>query len=198
MIKVGLTGGIGSGKSTVAAIFEALGIPVYYADKSAKRIMSEDPQVKNSIIKSFGSDAYLDGRPNREWLSEHVFRNPESTARINAIVHPATIADAHAWMERQTGPYAVKEAALIFESGGDQSLDLVIGVTAPEEIRINRVMKRDGLERSAVLQRMSRQMDDAQKMSRCRFVIHNDGDTALLPQVLDIHRQIISLSSSLD
>lgn len=196
MLKVGLTGGIGSGKSTVAAVFEVLGVPVYYADKSAKRIMSEDLHVKNAIIECFGPDAFKDGLPNRSWLAAHVFRNAENTSRINAIVHPATIADAEAWMSAQTAPYALKEAALIFESRGELYLDLVIGVTAPLEIRINRVMKRDGIERSVVLQRMARQMDEQEKMNNCRFVIQNDEQTAIIPQILDIHQALLSLSAA--
>jgi dephospho-CoA kinase len=197
MLKVGLTGGIGSGKSTVAAVFEVLGIPVYYADKSAKRIMSEDLHVKNAIIECFGPEAYKDGRPDRSWLAAHVFKNAENTSRINAIVHPATIADAEAWMSAQSGPYALKEAALIFESGGDRYLDLVIGVTAPMEIRINRVVKRDGIERSAILQRMARQMEEEEKMSHCRFVIQNDEQSAIIPQVLSIHQALVSLSTAI-
>ena len=196
MLRIGLTGGIGSGKSTVAAIFRVMGIPVYYADAAARHLMSNDPGIKSRIIEAFGSAAYIDGSPDRTWISEHVLRNRESTEKLNAIVHPATLADARSWMERQAGPYAIKEAALIFESGSERELDLVIGVYAPPELRINRVIRRDGLTKDAILQRMARQMDDAEKMRRCHFVITNDDRSALIPQVLEIHRQLILRSST--
>jgi len=196
MLRIGLTGGIGSGKSTVAAIFRVMGIPVYYADAAARHLMSNDPGIRSRIIEAFGSAAYIDGSPDRTWISEHVLRNRESTEKLNAIVHPATLADARAWMERQSGPYAIKEAALIFESGSERELDLVIGVYAPQELRISRVIRRDGLTKDAILQRMARQMDDAEKMRRCHFVITNDDHSALIPQVLEIHRQLILRSRS--
>lgn len=195
MLRIGLTGGIGSGKTTVSAIFRVMGIPVYYADAAARRIMREDPDIRKRIIEVFGPESYSQDRPNREWLSAHVFRDRASTEKMNAIVHPATISDARRWMERQTGPYAIKEAALIFESGGEGELDMVIGVTAPVELRIQRVMHRDGLTREAVMQRMARQMDENEKMQRCQFVIANDDRTALIPQVLAIHRKLTDLTA---
>ena len=195
MLRIGLTGGIGSGKTTVSAIFRVMGIPVYYADAAARRIMREDADIRKRIIEVFGPESYSQDQPNREWLSAHVFRDRASTEKMNAIVHPATISDARRWMERQTGPYAIKEAALIFESGGEGELDMVIGVTAPVELRIQRVMHRDGLTREAVMQRMARQMDENEKMQRCQFVIANDDRTALIPQVLAIHRKLTDLTA---
>jgi dephospho-CoA kinase len=191
MLRIGLTGGIGSGKSTVAAIFRVLGIPVYYADQAARHIMMHDRGIRSRIIATFGSQAYLGEAPNRAWIAENLLRDQESTTKLNAIVHPATIADARKWMDKQTGAYALKEAALIFESGGEEELDLVIGVYAPIELRIDRVMRRDGITRDAILQRMARQMDESEKMQRCQFVITNDDATAVIPQVLDIHRQLM-------
>jgi dephospho-CoA kinase len=196
MLRIGLTGGIGSGKSTVASIFRVMGIPVYYADHAARMLMKHDARIRTRIIETFGPESYIDGSPNRGWLSENVLSDQASTAKLNAIVHPATLADARAWMTKQRGPYALKEAALIFESGGEKELDLVIGVTAPLEIRIDRVMHRDGLHREAILQRMARQMDESEKMTRCQFVILNDDRTALIPQVLDIHNQLLLRGST--
>lgn len=195
MLRIGLTGGIGSGKSTVAAIFRVMGISVYYADPAAKRLMREDPIIRMRIIEAFGPESYQGTNPNRAWLSEHVISDRDATARLNGIVHPATLADARQWMSKQSGPYAIKEAALIFESGGERELDLVIGVTAPPELRIARVVRRDGLDRDTVLQRISRQMDEQEKMNRCQFVITNDDRTALIPQVLDIHRKLLIRAS---
>ena len=159
MLRIGLTGGIGSGKSTVAAIFRVLGVPVYYADLAARRLMMNDPEIRAKIIDAFGPESYDNGSPNRTWIAENVLQDQTSTARLNAIVHPATKADARAWMARQSGSYALKEAALIFESGGERELDLVIGVSAPTDLRIDRVVSRDGLSREAIRQRMARQMD---------------------------------------
>jgi dephospho-CoA kinase len=191
MLRIGLTGGIGSGKSTVAAIFRVMGVPVYYADAAARRLMSYDQEIISRIIQAFGPMAYKDGSPDRVWIAEHVLRNRESTEQLNSIVHPATLADARSWMERQSGSYSVKEAALIFESGGERELDVVIGVAAPLELRISRVMRRDGLTKEAILLRMARQMEESEKMKRCHFVITNDDHMALIPQVLDIHRQLL-------
>jgi dephospho-CoA kinase len=194
MFKVGLTGGIGSGKSTVAAIFEVLGIPVYYADAAAKRMMQEDPGLKQRIIQAFGQEAYREGRLDRAWLSAHVFSDPENIKRINAIVHPATIRDAHDWMDRQNTPYVLKEAALVFESGSEKELDFVIGVSAPEEIRIRRAMQRDGVSRQQVLGRMQHQMEESGKMGRCDHVIVNDEKAMVIPQVLELHGRLLRLA----
>jgi dephospho-CoA kinase len=196
MLRIGLTGGIGSGKSTVAAIFRVLGVPVYYADLAARRLMMNDPEIRAKIIDAFGPESYDNGSPNRTWIAENVLRDQTSTARLNGIVHPATKADARAWMARQSGSYALKEAALIFESGGERELDLVIGVSAPTDLRIDRVVSRDGLSREAIRQRMARQMDESEKMSRCQFVITNDDRVALIPQVLEIHKQLLLLAVS--
>jgi dephospho-CoA kinase len=194
MLKIGLTGGIGSGKSTVAKIFETLGIPVYYADEAAKRIMNEDEQLRQGIIKNFGEDAYIADTLNRSYISQQVFNNKEKLAVLNSLVHPATIRDSEEWMQRQTTAYAVKEAALIFESNVNKYLDYVIGVTAPEELRIERTMNRDMISSEEVKSRIKNQMDENEKMSLCDFVIHNDGQQALLPQVLSLHHELVQRS----
>lgn len=196
MISIGITGGIGSGKSTVAKIFEVLGIPVYYADDAAKRLMNEDPSLREAIIAAFGSESYADGQLNRAYLSSAVFNNKEKLEQLNALVHPVTIRDGENWMRRQTTPYAIKEAALFFESGSASSLDLMIGVYAPTALRIHRAMQRDNISREAVLARMSKQINENIKMRLCDFVIVNDDQQAVLPQVLSLHQQLLKLAAA--
>jgi dephospho-CoA kinase len=192
MLKIGLTGGIGSGKTTVAQIFEVLAIPVYYADQAAKDLMNSDPELKNKIIRAFGPEVYKEGKLDNRYLGSLVFNDPEKLALLNSFVHPATVMDAQEWVSRQNAPYVIKEAAIIFESGLEKNYDLIIGVTAPEALRLERVMARDHLSVEKVLQRMKQQMDDAEKISKCDFVIHNDGVRAILPQVLSIHESLLS------
>ncbi len=191
MLRVGLTGGIGSGKSTVAKVFEVLGIPVYYADDAAKRLMNDKQDLKEKILANFGSEAYTNGHLNRTWLSSVVFNNPDKLELLNSIVHPATLEDASEWMARQTAPYAIKEAALIFESGAHEYLDKVIGVYAPTAVRINRVMQRDKVSRDEVISRMNRQIAETIKMRLCDEVITNDEQVLLVPQVLALHQKFL-------
>jgi dephospho-CoA kinase len=194
MLKIGLTGGIGSGKTTVAKIFETLGIPVYYADDRAKAIMNEDEGLRKQIIQHFGADSYVDGRLNRSHIAAQVFNNAGRLALLNSIVHPVTIADADKWMRLQQTPYAIKEAALIFESNAYKQLDYVIGVTAPAGMRIKRVMQRDNISEEKVLERMSKQMDEEKKMKLCDFVIYNDETQLLIPQVITLHEKLMALA----
>lgn len=190
-IKAGLTGGIGSGKSTVAKIFEVLGIPVYYADAAARELMNTDPGIKAAVTAAFGEQAYLDGQLNRAYISSVVFNDKDKLDLLNAITHPATIRAADEWMKKQTAPYTIKEAALLFESGANEHLDLVIGVSAPLPLRIKRVQQRDGISEEEILKRISRQMNEEEKMNRCDFVIINDEEQLLIPQVLAIHQQLL-------
>ena len=193
MLKVGITGGIGSGKSTVAHIFETLGIPVYYADDAAKRLMNKDEGLRLQVQQLFGDAAYTNGQLNRAYLSAQVFNNPDKLAMLNSLVHPATIADAARWMQQQTAPYAIKEAALIFESGAQENLDKVIGVFAPKAVRIKRVMNRDGITREEVMARMNKQINETIKMRLCDYVITNDEQQLLIPQVLAVHKTLLEL-----
>lgn len=188
MFKAGLTGGIGSGKSTVAGIFEVLGIPVYYADTATKELMNQDPELRDAIIRHFGKDTYRDGRLDRKYLASLVFSDPEKLERLNALTHPVTIRHADEWMNRQQAPYVIKEAALLFESGAAAHLDTIIGVYAPQHIRVKRVMERDGLKAEEVMQRISRQIDEEMKMKLCDHVITNNEQELLIPQVLELHR----------
>lgn len=194
MIRIGLTGGIGSGKTTVAKIFETLGIPVYYADDAAKRIMNEDAALREAIQQNFGEESYTNNTLNRSYLASVVFGSAEKLALLNKLVHPLTIADSEAWMQLQTGPYAIKEAALIFESDVWKDLDKVIGVSSPIELRLQRTMERDGANREAVQARISKQMDEDEKMKRCDFVLYNDETQLLIPQVLALHEKLIAVA----
>jgi dephospho-CoA kinase len=192
MLKIGLTGGIGSGKTTVAQIFEVLAIPVYYADQAARDLMNQDPELKKKIISTFGAAAYKEGELDRSFLGGLVFADTEKLALLNSFVHPVTLRHATGWMQNQTTTYAIKEAALIFEAGLEKFFDYIIGVTAPESLRMERVMKRDQATAENVLLRMQQQMDEKEKISRCNFVIINDGKQAVLPQVLHIHETLLS------
>jgi dephospho-CoA kinase len=194
MLKVGLTGGIGSGKSTVASIFEVLSIPVYYADKSAQKLMNEDETIISSIIAAFGKESYKEGYLNKDYISEIIFNNKEKRQLMNSIVHPATIAAAHKWMSKQSSPYVIKEAALIFESHSEKELDYVIGVKASEENRISRVMERDYISKQEVQSRINGQMNEEEKMNKCDFIITNDENVLLIPQVMALHNKLISLA----
>jgi dephospho-CoA kinase len=193
-LRIGLTGGIGSGKSTVARIFEVLGIPVYYADAEAKRIMNEDQMLREEIIKHFGKNAYENGQLNSKYLAAIVFNDRQKLDLLNGLVHPATIRDSEYWMKQQTTPYAIKEAALIFESHSQEYLDYVIGVSAPEPLRIHRTMQRDGITRDGVLARMGKQLQEIIKMRLCDFIIHNDEQQLVIPQVITLHEKLIGIT----
>ncbi|MCW3118912.1 MAG: dephospho-CoA kinase [Chitinophagaceae bacterium] len=188
-LHIGLTGGIGSGKSTVAKIFEVLGIPVYYADEAAKNLMNTDEELKAGIKKHFGDQSYTDNQLNRNYLAEQVFNDNYKLELLNSLVHPVTIRDAGIWMLNQKGPYTIKEAALLFESGSAENLDYIIGVYAPQSLRIKRVMDRDHATREEVIKRINRQVDDEIKMKLCDFIIHNDGQHPVIPQVIALHEK---------
>ena len=196
MLKVGLTGGIGSGKTTVARIFEVLGIPVYYADDAARMLMNTNEELKAAIIKNFGKETYPDGELDRKYLASIVFNNKEKLELLNSLTHPVTIADAGLWINRQTSPYIIKEAALLFESGAAERLDYVIGVYAPQHIRVKRVMDRDGLPAEEVMKRISRQIDEEMKMKLCDFVITNNEERLVIPQVLSLNEKFTLPSSN--
>jgi dephospho-CoA kinase len=195
MLRIGITGGIGSGKSTVAQIFNALGVPVYSSDDAAKRLMDEDEELKNKIIKSFGEECYYNGKLNRKYLAAKAFSDRSKTHLLNSLVHPATIKDASGWMEEQTAPYVIKEAALIFESGSDKFLDAVIGVKSPLSLRIERTMKRNSATAAEVEVRIKLQMDEDEKMGLCDYIIVNDEKQMLIPQVLLLHQKFLDQSS---
>ena len=196
MLKIGLTGGIGSGKSTVAKIFETLGIPVYYADAEAKRLMNSSETLKKVIRQNFGEATYENDQLNRKYLAGIVFNDPEKLELLNALIHPVTINDAEQWMQQQSAPYSIKEAALLFESGAAENLDFIVGVYAPQALRIKRVMKRDGLIADEIMKRINRQVNEEMKMKLCDFVITNNEQELLVPQVLKLHQHFSGLSNT--
>lgn len=194
MIKVGITGGIGSGKSLISKVFKSLGIPVYDADSRAKALMTESSDIRNGLISTFGNDAYLSsGELNRRFLAEQVFKDELNTEKINAIVHPAVAKDFEDWYHAQNAPYIIKEAALMISSGTYKNLDKLILVSAPEELRISRTMQRDP-QRSEdeVRNIISRQMKEPEMKEFADTVIDNSGEKMLLEQILKIHQELIS------
>ena len=173
MMVVGLTGGIGSGKSTIAKAFAALGIAVFNSDEQAKALIATDAQVKKRIIAAFGEEAYQNGEYNRAYIAQIVFNNSEKLAILNGIVHPALAKYFNQWAKKQTSPYVLKEAAILFESGSYKNCDYIITVTAPEEVRIARVMARDHCTEAQVRARMAQQWSDAQRIALSDAVIEN-------------------------
>lgn len=198
MLTIGLTGGIGSGKSTVAKIFEVLGIPVFNADMEAKKLMEENLDIRAAVQAEFGQETYAEGKLNRAMLSAQVFSNPYLLDKLNAIVHPITIAFAATWANSQTSPYVIKEAAIIFESGSGANLQYVVGVYAPSALRIHRVMQRDQYTREQVIERMNRQIDEDLKMKLCDYVLFNDEQQLLTPQVLQLHSTFLHLAGHIN
>lgn len=193
MKKIGITGGIGSGKTTVARVFEQLGIPVYHADYWAKEIMNTDPLVKQRLKEIFGNAIYnSEDKADRKRIAEIVFSDKNKLIELNSVIHPAVWLHGENWLKQhEDKPYILKEAAILFESGGNKVVDKVIMVSAPEEIRIERVMKRDNVTREEVEARMANQWNDEKKIALSDFVIVNNDKQLVIPQVLDIHKQLI-------
>ncbi|MCE7056646.1 dephospho-CoA kinase [Algoriphagus sp. AGSA1] len=193
---VGITGGIGSGKTTVTRIFSILGIPVYSADDRAKWLMQNDAQLQTKIKDAFGDESYLpNGSLNRDFLAKTVFADPEKVKRINSLVHPAVGSDFSDWASNHTSPYVLKEAALIFETGSNGSLDFVINVSSPLKVRLARTLMRDPFRsEEQVHQIINQQLPDEQKNEMADFVIKNTDNKLLIPQVLKIHEKLISLN----
>jgi len=192
MIKIAVTGGIGSGKSFVCEIFEKIGVPVFYADKSAKEIMDTDPEVRNELISYFGPEIFdANKNLNRSKLAKIIFNNKTELFKVNKIVHPLVRKEFEEWANKQNAPYVIEEAAIVFESGLAHLFDKIICVTAPLEIRIERVMKRDRLTHNKVLERMKNQESDEKKIEKSDFIILNDNKEMILPQIINIHCKLI-------
>lgn len=187
MLKIGITGGIGSGKTTVCRIFQSLGIPVLYADEVNAILLEEDAWLKARIVAAFG-EAVLDdqGKISRKKLGARVFAKPEELKQLESWIHPRVIRYSQDWFSRQQAPYAMKEAALFFEAGTAADMDLIVGIRAPQHLRLQRTQARDGVTEETVRHRMAQQMDEEEKLRRCDLVLINDGSRALIPQVLEL------------
>lgn len=188
---IGLTGGIGSGKSTVADMFKLMNIPVYHSDQEAKNLMNSDPELITGITQIFGEEAYSDGSLNRGYIADIVFKDPEKLKALNGLVHPQVRKDFLKWIDLQTAPYVIQEHPLIFEKQQQHLFDKVIAVVADKETRIRRVLKRDGSSRVQVLDRMANQMNDSDKAGFADFVIHNETLENTKIQVNKIHEQLL-------
>lgn len=188
---VGLTGGIGSGKSTIARMFRELGIPVYDSDEEAKKLMVDSPKVKSAIMDLLGAESYVDGKLNRYYVASKVFVNPDLLLSLNEIVHPAVREHFNLWVKNQESPYVIQETALIYENGVQEQYDAVILVVAPKEIRLKRVMDRDNVDSKKVQDRMDNQMDDSLKKDLAQHVITNLDLESTRRQVSDLHRVLV-------
>ncbi len=198
--QVGITGGIGSGKTTVSNIFSSLGIPVYDADSHAKTVMTTDEILIGQIKKEFGNMAYNSlGKPDRKFLADQVFGFPERLEKLNSLVHPRVAENYNQWVHQHTSSvYVLKEAALLFESGSARQLDKIIVVTAPESLRIKRVMNRDNRSELEVTNIIKRQWPENKILEMADYVITNDEVTPVLPQVLKLHQSLTKLKGLSD
>jgi dephospho-CoA kinase len=191
MIIVGLTGGIGSGKTTVAKEFNALGIPIYIADEEAKKLMITSKVLKRKLIELFGHKAYADGKLNKLFIAEAIFNNKDYLDKMNAIVHPRVANHFKKWLLKQKSPYVVKEAAILFENGSYKQCDILITVTAPKELKIKRLLKRDNTTLEKIEAIMKNQWNDNEKIKLSNYVIDNIDLERTKQQVLEIHQQIL-------
>jgi dephospho-CoA kinase len=193
MLKIGITGGIGSGKTTVCRVFELQNIPVFYADLQAREIMSSDELLVAEVKSAFGADIYnSDGTLNRSKLASLVFNNDSLLAELNSLVHPAVFRAFDKWVQHQSGPYVIKEAALLFESGSYKDCDATILVKSPYDLKLRRVAQRDSITEADIIKRMAKQMDDSEKETLCDYILQNDERELLIPQVLELHKNFLT------
>lgn len=188
---VGLTGGIGSGKTTIAKMFEALGVPVYYADDEAKNLMNTSIKIKNRLIDEFGNETYINGKLNRHFLANLVFNDKEKLFKINKIVHPEVDNHFNNWIIKQNSTYVIQENAIIFESDNQNNFDVIITVTAPKNEKIKRVIARDNSTKTKVLERMKNQLSDSFKIANSKYVIYNIDLEQSKLQVQEIHSKLV-------
>jgi dephospho-CoA kinase len=192
MKKVGITGGIGSGKTTVCKLFELLGIAVYYSDQEAKQILENDSNVRAELLGVFGAEILNESNKlDRKKIAAIVFSDTTKLAKLNAIVHPAVAKHFEEWCKKQSSAYILKEAAILFESGAHKQVDKTIVVTAPKDLKIKRVMARDGATEAEILKRMANQLPDEETIKLANFKIFNNEQDLLIPQVLIVHNQIL-------
>ena len=194
-LRIGITGGMGAGKSTVCEIFSKIGISVYDADSRAKWLMSEDQDLKQQIKSNFGWDSYTRNEDlNRDYLAKVVFNNEDKLKVLNSLVHPVVMKDFEMWsLEHKNEPYSIKEAALLFESNSYKNLHKIIVINSPIETRIERVIKRDHVKREDVLKRIQNQSTDRQRMEKADWIIYNDGQNSLIEQTIKIHQEILDI-----
>jgi dephospho-CoA kinase len=192
MKRIGLTGGIGAGKSIVAEILLTMGYPVFFSDKVGKELMISNQDVKNSVSELFGKQAYLNGELNRSWIAKKIFKENTLKEKLNAIIHPAVRKSFDEWASQQKSPLVFNEAAILFETGSYTSFDATILVTADEEVRIERTMKRDNISREQVISRIKNQWSDEKKKTLADELIVNDKNTLLIPQVELILKHLLT------
>lgn len=193
-LKVGVTGGIGSGKSLICKVFEVLNIPVYYADEKAKFLMQNNDILTDKISKLLGQNAYLNGVLNKSYIADRIFNNAKLLAKLNALVHPAVREDFTKWSDKQNAPYVIEESAIIFEASLNQYFDKTILVVASEETRINRVIKRSKISKEQIQSRIQSQWTDEKKIPLADYVINNSGTNSFILQVLKIHELLLQVS----
>jgi len=191
MLKIGLTGGIGSGKSTIARIIEILGYPVYISDARASTLINQEEEIKTSLTALFGENIYLpDGQLDKKRVATIIFNNKEAIKQVNGIVHPVVIRDFATWCSAQQSPFVFFESAILFEAGLEHLFDYIILISTEMETRIQRVMSRDCVSREKVIERINNQMPDEIKQSRSDFVIYNNDDSKVVQQILSIIHQL--------
>ncbi|MDP2412796.1 MAG: dephospho-CoA kinase [Daejeonella sp.] len=197
MLKIGITGGIGSGKTTVCKVFELLGVPVFYADDVAKSIMHTDPILKSEVLDAFGQNSYTQsGELNRSYISSIVFNDKYELEKLNSLVHPAVFRAFDTWvLSQKEASYVIKEAALLYESDAYKMCDQSVLVISPIETRISRVKARDGISAEDIQLRMNRQFSDEQKMKFADHVLNNDERQLLIPQIIQLHQQFLMIGS---
>ena len=192
MKKIGITGGIGSGKTYVASVFQSLGIPIFNADIQAKKIMTSSRKLIKLVKEEFGNDIYKDSDLNKEKLASIVFSDSDKLQKLNSLVHPIVKEVFNNWYKKQTSPYVIKEAAILFESNSHIGLDAVICVSAPLELRIERLLKRDNYSEMEINQRIENQISQEEKEKLSDYIIVNDEGNLLLPQIIKIHEKLIN------
>ncbi len=192
--RLGITGGIGSGKTTVCRIFRVLGVPVFVADTVARELMQDDQAIREELNSIAGKDLYISGPLDRKELARLIFNRPDLLKRVNAAVHPAVLRNFEAWASGKETPYVIMESAILFEAGADALLDRVVTISAPVEERISRVMGRNDLSREEVIGRINNQLEDEEREEQSYYVINNSDNEMIIPEILKIHEDMLRLS----